>query len=53
MAVEYRKWRLHEISDLIFSSETHILKPDANLFLNRIDGLMFQILSSVRLQERR
>ncbi|CAA3729339.1 hypothetical protein ABC003_03695 [Acinetobacter baumannii] len=35
MAVEYRKWLLHEIFDLIFSLETHALKPDAkfrNLF---------------------
>ncbi|EMT94807.1 TetR family transcriptional regulator [Acinetobacter baumannii ABNIH6] len=43
MAVEYRKWLLHEIFDLIFSLETHALKPDANLVLNLIDGLMFQI----------
>ena len=46
MAVEYRRWLLHEIFDLIFSLETHTLKPDANLVLNLIDGLMFQILSS-------
>ncbi|BDE23491.1 hypothetical protein OCUAc20_19910 [Acinetobacter baumannii] len=52
MAVEYRKWLLHEIFDLIFSLETHALKPDANLVLNLIDGLMFQILSSKSLEER-
>ncbi len=51
MAVEYRKWLLHEIFDLIFSLETHALKPDANLVLNLIDGLMFQILSSKSLEE--
>lgn len=38
--------------DLIFSLETHALKPDANLVLNLIDGLMFQILSSKSLEER-
>ncbi|MBC6805569.1 TetR family transcriptional regulator, partial [Acinetobacter baumannii] len=52
MAVEYRRWLLHEIFDLIFSLETHALKPDANLVLNLIDGLMFQILSSKSLEER-
>ena len=52
MAVEYRKWLLHEIFDLIFSLETHALKPNANLVLNLIDGLMFQILSSKSLDER-
>ena len=52
MAVEYRRWLLHEIFDLIFSLETHTLKPDANLVLNLIDGLMFQILSSKSLEER-
>ncbi|MBP4773280.1 transcriptional regulator, partial [Acinetobacter baumannii] len=51
-AVEYRRWLLHEIFDLIFSLETHVLKPDANLVLNLIDGLMFQILSSKSLEER-
>ncbi|MDC4393313.1 TetR family transcriptional regulator, partial [Acinetobacter baumannii] len=29
-----------------------VLKPDANLVLNLIDGLMFQILSSKSLEER-
>ncbi|KCY47057.1 TetR/AcrR family transcriptional regulator [Acinetobacter nosocomialis] len=52
MAIEYRKWLLHEIFDLIFSLETHAFKPDANLVLNLIDGLMFQILSSNSLDER-
>ena len=52
MAIEYRKWLLHEIFDLIFSLETQALKPDANLVLNLIDGLMFQILSSKSLEER-
>ncbi|MEI1693100.1 TetR/AcrR family transcriptional regulator [Acinetobacter nosocomialis] len=52
MAIEYRKWLLHEIFDLIFSLETHVLKLDANLVLNLIDGLMFQILSSNSLDER-
>ena len=52
MAVEYRKWLLHEIFDLIFSLETHALKPSADMVLNLIDGLMFQILSSKSLEER-
>ncbi|EHU1904680.1 TPA: TetR/AcrR family transcriptional regulator [Acinetobacter baumannii] len=52
MAIGYRKWLLHEIFDLIFSLETHVLKLDANLVLNLIDGLMFQILSSNSLDER-
>ncbi|CAM0689602.1 TetR/AcrR family transcriptional regulator [Acinetobacter baumannii] len=52
MAVEYRRWLLHEIFDLIFSLETHVLKPDVNLVLNLIDGLMFQILSLKSLEER-
>jgi hypothetical protein len=50
--MEYRKWLHHEIFDLIFSLETHDLKPNADLVLNLIDGLMFQILSSNRLDER-
>ncbi|EXA94874.1 hypothetical protein J507_3558 [Acinetobacter sp. 1295259] len=37
---------------MVFSLDTHSLKPDANLFLNLIDGLMFQILSSKSLEER-
>ncbi|MBJ9723385.1 TetR/AcrR family transcriptional regulator [Acinetobacter calcoaceticus] len=52
MAIEYRKWLHHEIFDLIFSLETHELKPNADLVLNLIDGLMFQILSSNNLDER-
>ncbi|WP_347017400.1 TetR/AcrR family transcriptional regulator [Acinetobacter seifertii] len=52
MAIEYRKWLHHEIFDLIFSLETHELKPNADLVLNLIDGLMFQILSSNSLDER-
>ncbi|WP_336168637.1 TetR/AcrR family transcriptional regulator [Acinetobacter sp. 161(2023)] len=52
MAVEYRKWLLHEIFDLIFSLETCAIKPDASMVLNLIDGLMFQFLSSNSLEER-
>jgi len=52
MAIEYRKWLLREIFDLVFSLENSILKPDANMVLNLIDGLMFQVLSSNRLDER-
>ncbi|WP_151748301.1 TetR/AcrR family transcriptional regulator [Acinetobacter lactucae] len=52
MAVEYRKWLLRELFDLVFSLENSTLKADANMVLNLIDGLMFQILSSNRLDER-
>jgi len=52
MAVEYRKWLLHEIFDLVFSLEICAIKPDANMVLNLIDGLMMQFLSSNSLEER-
>jgi len=52
MAVEYRKWLHHEIFDLIFSLETRGLKPDPNMVLNLIDGLMLQVLSLNSLEER-
>ncbi len=52
IALEYRKWLLKELFDLVFSLETHALKPSADMVLNLIDGLMFQILSSKRLEER-
>ncbi|MCY1460427.1 hypothetical protein D9M71_779850 [compost metagenome] len=52
MAIEYRKWLLREIFDMVFSLEDCPLKPDANMVLNLIDGLMFQILSSNSLDER-
>ncbi|OTM89635.1 TetR family transcriptional regulator [Acinetobacter pittii] len=52
MAVEYRKWLLKEIFDLVFSLETNKSKPDANMVLNLIDGLMLQVLSSNRVDER-
>ncbi|RJE69318.1 TetR family transcriptional regulator [Acinetobacter sp. JS678] len=52
MAVEYRKWLLRELFDLVFSIETSAFKPDANMVLNLIDGLMLQVLSSNSLDER-
>jgi AcrR family transcriptional regulator len=52
MAIEYRKWLLHEIFELVFSLETCAIKPDANMVLNLIDGLMMQFLSSNSLEER-
>ena len=52
IAIEYRKWLLRELFDLVFSLETHALKPSADMVLNLIDGLMFQILSSNSLEER-
>ncbi len=52
IALEYRKWLLKELFDLVFSFENCTIKPDANMVLNLIDGLMFQILSSNSLDER-
>jgi len=52
MAVEYRKWLFREFFDLVFSLETSAFKPDANMVLNLIDGLMLQVLSSNSLDER-
>ncbi|ENU42330.1 hypothetical protein F985_03218 [Acinetobacter seifertii] len=52
MAVEYRKWLLHEIFDLIFSLEIHALKPDAEMVLNLMDGLMFEFLGTNSLEHR-
>ncbi|OAM11507.1 TetR family transcriptional regulator [Acinetobacter baumannii] len=52
MAIEYRKWLTREIFELIFSLEIRALKPDANMVLNLIDGLMFEFLSTNSLGER-
>ena len=52
MAVEYRKWLLRELFDLVFSLESKAFKPDANMVLNLIDGLMLQVLSSNSVDER-
>ncbi len=52
MAIEYRKWLTREIFELIFSLEIRVLKPDANIVLNLIDGLMFEFLSTRSLDER-
>ncbi|WP_336167703.1 TetR/AcrR family transcriptional regulator [Acinetobacter sp. 161(2023)] len=52
LAVEYRKWLLREIFDLIFSLETCAIKPDADMVLNLIDGLLLQVLSLNSLDER-
>ncbi|MBJ9720516.1 TetR/AcrR family transcriptional regulator [Acinetobacter calcoaceticus] len=52
MAIEYRKWLTREIFELIFSLETHALKPDADIVLNLIDGLMFEFLSTNSLEDR-
>nr|WP_312821719.1 TetR/AcrR family transcriptional regulator [Acinetobacter oleivorans] len=52
MAVEYRKWLLRELFDLVFSLETNAFNPDANMVLNLIDGLMLQVLSSNSVDER-
>ncbi|MEQ1188416.1 MULTISPECIES: TetR/AcrR family transcriptional regulator [Acinetobacter] len=52
MAVEYRKWLLHEIFDLIFNGETREPKFDAHMVVNLIDGLLLQVLSSNSLEER-
>ncbi|EXA83308.1 bacterial regulatory s, tetR family protein, partial [Acinetobacter baumannii 118362] len=52
MAVEYRKWLTREIFELIFSLEMSVLKPDADMVLNLIDGLMFEFLSTDSLENR-
>ncbi len=52
MAIEYRKWLTREIFELIFSLEIRALKPDANMVLNLIDGLMFEFLITKSLDER-
>ncbi|ELW80725.1 TetR/AcrR family transcriptional regulator [Acinetobacter baumannii] len=52
MTIEYRKWLIRELFDLIFSLETRALKPDADMVLNLIDGLMFGFLSTNSLSER-
>lgn len=52
MAVEYRKWLLHEIFDLIFNEEIREPKFDAHMVVNLIDGLLLQVLSSNSLEER-
>ena len=52
MAVEYRKWLLRELFDLVFSLESNPFNPDANMVLNLIDGLMLQVLSSSSVEER-
>ncbi|MDU7368065.1 MAG: TetR/AcrR family transcriptional regulator [Acinetobacter baumannii] len=52
MAVEYRKWLRHEIFDLIFSGEIREPQFDANMVVNLIDGLLFQVLGSQGLEER-
>jgi AcrR family transcriptional regulator len=44
MALEYRKWLLKELFDLIFSLESRGLKPDANMILFMIDGAIIQLL---------
>jgi len=52
MAVEYRKWLLHKISELIANLENRALKPDASMVLNLIDGLLLQLLDSNNLDDR-
>ncbi len=52
MAIEYRKWLLRELFDLIFSLETSSLKPDANIVLFMIDGAMVQLLDQNKADER-
>jgi len=52
MAIEYRKWLLRELFELIFSLESRGLKPDANIVLFMIDGAMVQLLDSNKADER-
>ncbi len=52
MAIEYRKWLLKELFDLIFSLESRGLKPDANMILFMIDGAIIQLLDPNKASER-
>ncbi len=52
MAIEYRKWLLKELFDLIFSLESRGLKPDANMILFMIDGVIIQLLDPNKASER-
>ncbi len=52
MAIEYRKWLLRELFDLIFSLESRALKPDANIVLFMIDGAIIQLLDPNKVGER-
>ncbi|WP_336031635.1 TetR/AcrR family transcriptional regulator [Acinetobacter pittii] len=52
MAIEYRKWLLKELFDLIFSLESRGLKPDANMILFMIDGAIIQLLDPNKAEER-
>ncbi|WP_213073496.1 TetR/AcrR family transcriptional regulator [Acinetobacter pittii] len=52
MAIEYRKWLLKELFDLIFSLESRGLKPDANMILFMIDGAIIQLLDPNKAEKR-
>jgi len=45
VVIEYRQWLVQEILELLSGMETHLLKPDVDLFLFMIDGTMVQLLS--------
>jgi len=45
VVVEYREWLVQEIFELLSGMETHLLKPDVDLFLFMIDGTMVRLLS--------
>ncbi|KYQ79471.1 TetR family transcriptional regulator [Acinetobacter lactucae] len=53
MAIEYRKWLLRELFELIFSLETRALKPDAKMILFMIDGALIQLLDPNKAGERK
>ncbi|WP_151747558.1 TetR/AcrR family transcriptional regulator [Acinetobacter lactucae] len=52
MAIDYRKWLLRELFELIFSLETRALKPDAKMILFMIDGALIQLLDPNKAGER-
>ncbi|WP_368678550.1 TetR/AcrR family transcriptional regulator [Acinetobacter lactucae] len=52
MAIEYRKWLLRELFELIFSLETRALKPDAKMILFMIDGAFIQLLDPNKAEEK-
>ncbi|WP_087087479.1 TetR/AcrR family transcriptional regulator [Acinetobacter pittii] len=52
MAIDYRKWLLRELFELIFSLESRDLKPDAKMILFMIDGALIQLLDPNKVGER-
>lgn len=52
MTIEYRKWLLRELFDLIFSLENRGLKPEAKMFLFMINSAIIQLFDSNKAEQR-